>query len=405
MNENNAPAIAEEPPTTPEPAADKPAVAEPEPRAGSSSALPLTIALLALILAIGLAVAAYFTWYQVQQLGRDQAGIETAVSDRIQPLRSSLDGVNQALEDERQALEARIGKLDADRQSLANRLNVLAALMGRSERGWTLAEVEYLLRIANQRLQLQRDLKTAQQALQAADGRLRDLADPHYLKVREQITRDLEALGAVPVVDVDGLSVTLSTALSAVDGLSVAGSVYEPPGPVEASPATSLTTAHSLKEFGELVWAALSDLFRLRDHDQPVRPMLPPERQYFLRENLRLQLAAARLALLRNDTVQYRSALQTADDWLNAYFDTQAPAVQQLDRQLQDSAAIDIAPPLPDVSASLRLLRQQMQLSEQQALQPVVPETLPADAAEADNNVAGTDDAATEATKAGEATP
>ena len=384
MNENKTPAVVEEPSNTS--AAEAEQAVTPESRAAASSTLPLTIALLALILAIGLAVAAYFTWYQVQQLDRDQAGIEAAVGDRIQPLRASLDGVNQSLNDERTALETRIGKLDEDRQSLANRLNVLTALMGRSERGWTLAEVEYLLRIANQRLQLQRDLKTAQQALQAADGRLRDLADPHYLKVREQITRDLEAIKAVPAVDVDGLSVTLSSALAGVDELPVAGSRYQPPEAAETPAALTATTAHTLAEFGKLVWSALSDLFRLHEHDKPVRPMLPPERQYFLRENLRLQLAAARLALLRNDPVQYRSALKTTGDWLTAYFDTEAAAVQQLDKQLQDIAAVDIAPTLPDVSGSLRLLRQQMQLSEQQSVLPVVPEKLPA----AEDKAAGT---------------
>jgi uroporphyrin-3 C-methyltransferase len=180
-------------------------------------------------------------------------------------------------------------------------------------------------------------------------------------------------------VDVDGLSATLSTALASVDALPVAGSRYQPVEQTETAYVETGTTAHTLEELGQVVWAALSDLFRLREHDKPVRPMLPPEREYFLRENLRLQLAAARLALLRNDQVQYQSALKTTDGWLTAYFDTETPAVQQLDKQLRDIAVVDIAPALPDVSNSLRRLRQQMQLSEQQAVLPVVPETLPAD--------------------------
>lgn len=375
MNENKTPAVVDEPPTTPAQEAEQP-VAE-EARTPSPSALPLAVGLLALILGIGLAVAAYFIWFEVQRLGQDQAGIETAVSDRIKPLRASLDGVNQSLDNEREAIEARLAKINEERQSLANRLNVLAALMGRSEQGWTLAEVEYLLRIANQRLQLQRDLKTAAQALQTADGRLRDLADPRYLKVREQIARDLEAVRGVPAVDVEGLSLTLSAALTGVDELPVAGSRYEPVEQTET--VETEKTAHTLEELGKLVWASLSDLFRLREHDKAVRPMLPPEREYFLRENLRLQLAAARLALLRNDPVQYRAALQTTRDWLTAYFDTDKAPVQQLVETLKDIATTDIAPALPDVSDSLRLLRQQMQLSEKQPVLPVVPQTLPAD--------------------------
>lgn len=131
--------------------------------------LPLVVALVSLILAFGLAVAAYFIWHQVQHLVTEQAGVEAGVGERIQPLRASLDSINQSLQDERRAVEARVHTLEEDQQSISHRISLLAALMGRSERGWTLAEVEYLLRIANQRLQLQRDVSTAEQALQAAD--------------------------------------------------------------------------------------------------------------------------------------------------------------------------------------------------------------------------------------------
>lgn len=373
MSEQNPPVVADKP-ALPSPPDEPPASTSPT---RSSSALPLTIALLALGLAIGLAASAYFTWHQVQQLAAEQVGIEAGVSERIQPLRTSLDAVNRTLEQDKQQLQTRISQLGKDQQSVGHRLNVLAALLGRSERGWTLAEVEYLLRIANQRLQLQRDLITAGQALDAADERLRELADPHYLSVREQIALDLEAIKAVPAVDADGISVKLSAALQNIDKLPVAGTHYEPVVPAETVSQESKTTAQTLDELTTLIWTSLSELFRLREHDQPVEPMLPPDREYYLRENLRLQLAAARLALLRNDEVQYRSALQTASQWLHSYFDKDSAMVQQLTAELGQLAKVNISPVLPDVSASLRLLRQQIQLSEQQAVLPVVPEKAP----------------------------
>jgi len=370
MSETDSSAVVEQTQPSAVPVSDKPP-AEPHPRA---SGLPLAIALASLILSIGLAVAAYFIWYQVQQLSRQQAGIEAGVSDRIQPLRASLDGVNRALHDERAALDAQIRKLDEDQQSISHRISTLAAIIGRSESGWTLAEVEYLLRIASQRLQLQRDTNAAAKALEAADERLREFADPHYLKVREQIARDLDAVKAVPVVDVDGLAVTLGSAITSVDQLPVAGTHYQPVNqPDNDNGATAGTTAKNIDELGKVVWTSLSELFRLREHDKPVGPMLPPEREYFLRENLRLQLAAARLALLRNDAAQYQAALHTADEWLGGYFDPADTSVQQLKSRLEAIASVDITPKLPDVSGALRLLRQQMQLSERQEVLPVVP--------------------------------
>jgi uroporphyrin-3 C-methyltransferase len=301
-----------------------------------------------------------------------------------------LDSVNQSLAEERQTTTTRVDKLDEDLQGVSHRISVVASLLGRSERGWALAEIEYLLRIANQRLQLQGDVKTAQQAIKAADGRLRDLADPHYFSVREQLARDLEAVNAVPVVDMDGLSLALSTALAGVDKLPLAGAHYRPvqPGP-EGDAGGSAPAARNLDELGRLVWTSVTDLFRLREHDRPVAPMLAPDREYFLRENMRLQLAAARLALLRNDRQQYRSTLDTAVGWLQQYFDKTDPSVQQLVGQLEDLAVVDISPEMPDVSRSLALLRQQMQLSEQPEVQPVVPEQDSRDDSEATSGEPG----------------
>jgi uroporphyrin-3 C-methyltransferase len=79
--------------------------------------------------------------------------------------------VERTLRDERRQIDGQLKKLAGKQQSVGDQVSVLAALVGRSQQGWSLAEVEYLLRIANQRLQLQRDLKTAQLALQAADTR------------------------------------------------------------------------------------------------------------------------------------------------------------------------------------------------------------------------------------------
>lgn len=349
--------------------------APPVRRDTARSAVPLVLAILALVVSIGLAVAAYFIWYQVRQLGAEQAGIESGVGDRIQPLRATLERLEKAGEQESGTLHGRIDKLEEDQQAVGNRLSVLAAQIGRSERGWTLSEVEYLLRIANQRLQLQRDTATAAQALRAADGRLRDLADPVYQSVREQIAKDLDAVEAVPPVDVDGLSAALSAALAQVDELQVAGSHYVPPARAGTGDSDTPARAHSVAELGEVVWHSLSELFRVREHDQPVGPLLPPDQEYFLRQNLQLQLAAARLALLRDDRVQYRTALESAIDWLNRYFDRQTGSVQQLLDRLQAVAGVNIEPAMPDISGSLRLLRQQMQLREQQKVLPVVPQS------------------------------
>ncbi len=364
MNETNTPAVVDE-----KPSAEAPTQAPPPKRSGSS-ALALVVAVLALIVAIALGVAAYFIWYQVQQQASEQANIKQGIGSRLDPVRASVGDMERKLGRESEALDKRIDSLEQDERALANRVSMLAALVGRSETGWAVAEVEYLLRVANQRLQMQRDKATALQALKAADARLRDLADPHYQGVREQIAEEINAIDAVPNVDVSGLSATLDAALKLVDRLPIEGSHYRPQTGTAAVEPAEQTSMGRLQDLGKVVWSSLSGLFRVREHDKPVGPMLAPKREYFLRENLRLQLAAARLALLREDPAQFRAALDTAVGWLQRYFDPKAAGVREQIEKLQAIAGTDIRPALPDVSASLRLLRQQLQLSMPQTAMP-----------------------------------
>ncbi len=370
MNESQPVTV---PDTNPQAEPEQPRDDQPRPERPVVRA-PLVLSLLALGLSIGLAATAYFSWHELQQLAGAQAGTETRLENRIEPLRSSLDSVGRTVRDEQQQIDSRLEKLAEEQQSVADRVSVLAALVGRSEQGWGLAEVEYLLRIANQRLQLQRDLKTAQLALQAADARLLELADPQFLNVREQLARELESLRAVAPVDVAGISAKLSALMETIDELVVRGSKYQPAVKTETVGSGTAATVQDWRELPALLWSSLSGLFRIREHDKPVSPMLPPEREYFLRENLRLQLSAARLALLRDDSVQYRATLTTTADWLEAYFSAEDARVKEFLQQLGQLSAIDVAPELPDISASLHLLRQQLKLGAQQSVPPVVPE-------------------------------
>ncbi len=339
-----------------------------KPVARQPSSLSLVFALLALGISIGLTVGGYFIWTQLQQLNGEQSGLVPQLEQKLQPLQNRLQTLDNDWQSGRRDIEQQLGELAGGQSALAARLNRLASQVNRSETGWTLAEVEYLLRIASESLQLRRDRRTAVAALNSADARLLELADPQLLPVRKQLAQDLNRLREVPEVDFDGISLRLADDLQRVDSLPVAGSRYEPPKP-EITSFDTTHTAGDWRELPQVIWTALKELFLIREHDRPVTPMLPPERVWFLKENLRLQLAAARLALLREDRQAYRQALETAVAWLKDWFDSEDPAVAAMVEGLTELAAVDIRPELPDVSKSLQLLRELQK--QQQAL--VVP--------------------------------
>jgi uroporphyrin-3 C-methyltransferase len=352
------------------------------PEAGAAAARnpgrpALLLALVALILAIAVAVAAFFTWQTVDRLesGRVQdlqqaearsAGLEGRLQDTARRIDGIQAEVDRELDAAQRQQQAALEQLGQTRQAVERSVSQLRAQMGRSQDGWLLAEVEYLLRIANQRLQLQRDAGTALAALRAADERLHELADPGYLAVREALAREIGQLQAVPAVDLGGLALKLASLEARVDDLRPAGARYVPARERHGETAGT-QAARDWREVPGIVWQAVRRLLVVRTHQEPATPMLPPEQEYFLDQNLRLALEAARLALLRADAEQYRANLETARRWLERHYDGEHPATASMDNELFHLLQQDIRPPLPDISGSLRLLRQRLPAPEPDA--------------------------------------
>ncbi|HWS02881.1 MAG TPA: uroporphyrinogen-III C-methyltransferase [Gammaproteobacteria bacterium] len=327
------------------------------------------LALLALAAAIGTAVGGYFIWHEVQRLNDWQQQVlgqidmrTQALDQRLQSFKDRLDNDLAASERGRRGADDEQRKLATAQAALEDALGVLRAQIGRSQDEWVLAEAQYLLRIANQRTQMQRDTLTAAEALRSADQRLQTLADPGFNAVREQIAREVAALEAVAQPDLAGITLMLDSLAAQVaqwplkdrhapPSLAVTGN--------ENAPAASSDWRSRVESFVANVWEALRSLVVVRRNDAPVAPMLAPEQEFFLHENLRLQLNIARLAALQGETASYRASLKTAVAWVQTHFADDAPTVLAAQAELQRLAGLDVHPEMPDISASLRLLRQQ----------------------------------------------
>lgn len=323
----------------------------------------LFLAALALLAAVAAGGGAYYLWR-----------LQSSEAAAMQLLQREL-GQLQSQARDRDAAQARdLATLRAQQKTQQEALELLTARQDdthtRSSREWTLSEAEYLLQIANQRLQLDRDVASAIAAMAAANERLRDLADPALLAVRRQLAIELSALRSVPLLDREGLVLELISYAQRVDQLPLANAP-PPAGTIGSTAAPAPTVASDWRTALDAAWQALQRLVIIRRDNQPIQPMLAPEQEYFLRQNLRLQLESARVALLRDEAESFKASLQSSADWLRQYFDTKDQAVTSAIEALDGMAQQNIRPPLPSINESLRLLR--LQLAPERIMEGAAP--------------------------------
>jgi uroporphyrin-3 C-methyltransferase len=352
------PDLPEEPPVEPE-AESGGTAPEAATRAPDPVRRVRVVAVLALLLALGAAAGVAYLWQLQQQLRVLQSEVALQQQRRNADLSDELSRVQAVLQRRADGLQQDLATLRQQYGDLSQMLQSVRGLAARDHRGWLLAEAEYLLRIANHRLQLQGDPKTAMAALEAADQRLRELADPALLPVRERIAAENAALKAMPRPDVEGMAARLASLADDVEKLPLAVEAVQRQGPVTDEKEEAVDSgAEPWQRALQTVWGDLRKLVTIRRTDRPVGALLAPEQQYFLYENLRLKLATARLALLEREAGAWRDALNVAGDWLRTYFDTTDSATRAALDTLSQLAAVDIDPPRPDISHSLRELRQ-----------------------------------------------
>ena len=228
-----------------------------------------------------------------------------------------------------QKLQQRLALIETQREELsllhqqqAQLQNNLTTLLDRNinlEKDWILAEVQYLIRLANHRLLLERDVETATTALVSADTRLAKIGDPLLISVRQQLAKDISALRDVAQPDVTGVSLTLSILANDIKDLPL--NIPDPKTIKDRDKSkTSISQVDEAEGYLSKIWRDLMSLVRIRNHSQVKSPLLPPEQRYFLVQNLQLQLQQARYAALHGDAVLYIEQLNACRQWLNEYF-------------------------------------------------------------------------------------
>ena len=336
------------------------------------SRAPLFIALVALIVALGGVVLGYTKWVELNGSLQQERQVVVELQAGQQEAGGRLDETGKIIAAQKAAFAAQDAVLKQERARLERQgaemkesLDGVFQRIGRSSTEWVVAEAEYLMRIANHRLQLEGDAATAQVALETADGRLLDSGDPVWTGVREKLAREVTQLRSIKVLDLAGHTSKLSGLVSQVEKLKLpmSGPVVSAKSQQEAEKSKEFTVDTVLRDG----WEGFKSLMVIRQNNRPLTAMLGPEQRFFLYQNLRLQLEAARLALLRKDQELYDSSLERAAAWIAEFFDQKHAVTKAMQAGIDGLKGLQVQPALPDISGSLRmLLEQRRQNSEGQ---------------------------------------
>ena len=259
------------------------------------------------------------------------------------------------------------GKL-ADAQTAQQALQQQYSDLARNRDDWTMAEVGQMLSAASQQLQLTGNTQLALFALQSADTRLAASDSPQAVTVRKAIAQDIDKLKAAPSTDLTGMAIKLDNAIDQVDSLPLSGEA--PIAHATPKAATWADTAKVAAATGEPRWKVwwrevttgigqqLTSLVQVRRIDNADAMLVTPDQGYFVRENLKLRLLSARLALLSRNQTTLKSDLQAAQAALTRYFDNTSKKTQTVVDLVKQVDAGSAAVELPNLNTSLQAVNQ-----------------------------------------------
>ena len=330
-----------------------------KPVGGSKQSFSWFKTLLLLLLIAVLAGSAWFGWMQWQQ--------RTVLADSLQ---ASLVALDNKIDQQRQAsvrVEQQQLQTINDLQDqlyslrlLTNRQAEQILTLGTATRGdWLLAEAAYLVRLANQRLQVERSIENPLAILQNVDNIFIQLNDAELLAVRNALAVDIAALRMTERVDRDGIYLELQAISAALETLTVLEPTADSEVPqrsnsAERGPAT-------LAEIFERLATKFAGLIVVQKRQQPIEPLLTQAEQTMVRQNLYLLLQQAQSALLREEQLIYSSSLDKTETLLRRYFQLNNES-EALVARLQALSKRAVSQSLPDISGSQKAIQTALNL-------------------------------------------
>lgn len=301
----------------------------------------LTIALFSLGIAIGVAALSVFQFEKYQKFTQDMHANFSKLENEIQTKAN--------------AQSHRFDKMVQQEQTLLSKVQTV---------NWVLAEAEYLVRLAEVRLRIARDVKTAIVLLQTAEDKIQTLNDPRFDLLRAALLKDKVALQNTVVPNPEELWARIDTIITQVKQLPTRGFQVPENNTAETAKTESMNSTSpqaTPNTSNQPAWQrslvdslhALKDLVKIRYHSKPLKPVLDETEQTLVKENLRLLLEEIRFSILNSQPTLYTAAIRNTQDWLKEYFEGTNETVKNIQTSLSVLAETNLHPELPSLTHSL----------------------------------------------------
>ncbi len=319
-------------------------------------------AFVTLSLAISAAVGA---WYVYRDAEKDRTRLLATLDEmtiqlaELEKLKDTQAAIIRGQDDAASALASMASRMEESENETAR----LGNLVEGGRRHWQVVEIEQLLLIANDRLQLHHDLAGALHALNIANQRLADISEPRLLPTRKILAEEISALKAVPETDIQSMVLQITALITRAGELPLSSDLPRNFENIAVQPDTAPQTTTGWRRFVDKLLVAARGMLQIRQAERPLVPLLPPDQEFFLKQNLILKLETARLSLLQRDTASFRSALDSARGWLKAFYNLSDSRVQSAVEEVTALGRQDLRWAQPDISGSLQALRRYLALS------------------------------------------
>ena len=329
-------------------------------KAGNKTSLALSA------IAIAIAIAAGIGLYGLNKQQATRQNATTAeLSGQLAALQKAQESQKSELEGIIKQQADQLSQSKHEQETLTKQLDELqqkvAVISGSDAKTWLLAQADFLVKLAGRKLWSDQDVTTAAALLKSADASLADMNDPSLIGARRAITDDIATLSAVSQVDYDGMILKVNQLANQIDNLRLADN-NDDDSPMDSDSDELSSSISEWRVNLQKSWQNFMDSFiTVRRRDETAVPLLAPNQDIYLRENIRSRLLVAAQAVPRHQEETWKQSLDNVSTWVRAYYDTDDATTKAFLDEVDKLSQQSITMTVPETLQSQALLEKLMQ--------------------------------------------